>query len=404
MPRLPAILLAACMAMPALATSTPGADATPIRAQAELQRYLRETPIRNTPLAPLPPTSRKRFLEQLQFRAHGVDINYGEPAAELTHPQIVRLYALFGQSAPASLGLTAAQQQRRMLERNEDARRRNCIPAQCPESEVERRFDALGAIAPHFDLPDAQRFTAEKRDYDRLFDSFFRTPDALRDLGDPDLRLLTRALYTTLYAVPDDVHIAQLHRVLQEMQRRGMTEDADFKELHDAEVAARRFAAASALRAAHPGMRVAALPTFVPGPAPAAGQPTALSVDARGDTMRRQAVDLGGPLRIVVIAGCHFSEDAAKAIEGDAELRPLFARHSFWLAAPSQPITDVPAWNREFADLPMHVAWRQDEWPMLPDWGMPTYYVYRDGQLVKRFSGWLGAAQLKQSLREAGAL
>lgn len=400
-PRFPVILLATCLAMPALAAST---APTPIRTQAELQRYLRETPLQDTPLAALPPASRKRFLAQLQFRAHGVDIIYGELAAELTHPQIVPLYALFGQSAPASLGLTPAQQQRRLRERAEDARRRHCIPAQCPESEIERRFDALSAIKPDFSLPDAQRFAAEKRDYDRLFGSVFNGPDALRSLGDPDLRLLTRALATTLYAAPDGAHIAQLRRVLQEMQRREMTEDADFKELHDAEVAARQFAAAAALRAAHPGMRVAALPAFVPGPAPAAGQPSVLSVDAHTDTMQRQAIDLGGSLRIVVIAGCHFSEDAARAIEGDAQLRPLFARHSLWLAPPSQPIKDLSAWNRQFPDFPMQVAWNQGEWSMLPSWAMPTYYVYRNGRLAKQFSGWLGADALRQSLHEAGAL
>jgi hypothetical protein len=405
MPRLPFTLLAAGLAATALAASAQTGPQSPIRSQAELLRYLHATPIRATPLAPLPPASRRRFLARLQFRPHGVDIDYGEPAAELTHPQVVRLYALFGQSPPSGdMGLTPAQQRRRELERVEDAQRRGCAPARCPESEVERRFDELSAIEPRFSLPDAQRFAAEKRDYDRLFGDFFRGPDSLRGLGDPDLRLLTRALYTTLYAVPDAGHVAQLRRVLQEMQRRGMTEDADFEELYGAETGTRQFATAARLREEHPGMHAAPLPAFVPGPAPEGGRPTALSVDVRSDTMRRQAFDLGGPLRIVVIAGCHFSEDAARAIEGDAQLRPLFARHSIWLASPAQPIEDVSAWNRQFGDLPMHVAWRQDEWSMLPSWSMPTYYVFRDGRLAKQFTGWLGTAKLKQALHEAGAL
>jgi hypothetical protein len=50
----------------------------------------------------------------------------------------------------------------------------------------------------------------------------------------------------------------------------------------------------------------------------------------------------------------------------------------------------------------MHVAWRQEEWPMLPDWSMPSYYVFRHGRLARRFSGWLGVDKLKQSLRDAG--
>lgn len=405
MRRLKAALLAVCIAMPVLAIATQSTSSAPIRTQAELQRYLRVTPMQSSPLGLLPPTSRKRFLAKLAFHPHGIAINYGEPAAELTHPQIVQLYALFGQPPPSDdMGLTPAQQQRRKLERIEDARRRGCVPAECPESEVEQRFDRLEAIAPHFSMPDAQRFAAEKHDYDHLFGDFFRDPGMLRNLGDPDLRLLTRALQAPLYAVPDAEHVAQLRQVLEEMQRRGVTDDTDFEDLYAAEIGTRQFAEAAILRKEHPGMRVAALPTFIPEAMPADGHPTALSMNPQSDTMRRQAFDLGAPLRIVIIAGCHFSQDAAQAIEGDAELHPLFAQHSIWLAMPSEPIPDVLAWDRQFPDMPMHVAWSQDEWSMLPSWAMPTYYVYRHGQLVKQFSGWFDTAKLKQSLREAGAL
>jgi len=404
MVRLPSVLLAALLA--GLAPAAFASTSPPIRTQAQLQSYLRETPIRSTPLAPLPPASRRRFLAELQFRPHGAAIHFGEPAAELTYPQIVQLYALFGQQPPfADMGVTPARQRRLELERTEDARRRGCVPAHCPESEVERRFDALSAIKPRFSLPDAQRFTAEKRDYDRLFGGFFHDPDALRKLGAPDLRLLARALdVAALYAVPDVGHVDQLQRVRQEMQRRGMIDDADFEDLYQALIGTRQFDAAARLRREHPGMHAAPLPSFVHEPPPENGRPTALSVDTRTDTMRRQAFDLGGPLRIVVIAGCHFSEDAARAIEADAQLRPLFERHSLWLASPAQPIEDVSTWDRQFPGLPMHVAWRQDEWSMLPDWGMPTYYVFRHGRLAERFHGWLGTARLKQELRRAGAL
>lgn len=406
MPRLPAALLTICVAMPVLAASPQSAPLTPIRTQAELQRYLHIAPIQDTPLAPLPPASRKRFLAQMQFTPHGVYFSSdSEPDAELTYPQIVRLYALFGQKPPSdNMGVTPAQQQRFERERIEDARRRGCVPAQCPESEVEKHFDEQSAIKPDFTLPDAQRFAAEKRDYDRLFGGFFRASNTLHSLGNPDLRLLTRALRMALYAAPDAEHVAQLRRLLQEIQGRGMTEDADFETLYAAEIGTRQFTEAAMLHKEHPGMHVAELPTFVPESVSENGQPTVLSIDTHSSTMRRQAIDLGGPLRIVIIVGCHFSEDAAHAIEADAQLRSLFAQHTIWLANPAEQIGDVSAWNRQFPDFPMHVAWSQDEWSMLPNWGMPTYYVYRNGQLVKQFSGWLGIAKLKQSLREAGAL
>jgi hypothetical protein len=342
----------------------------------------------------------------LAFRPHGVDIGLSEVEAWLTHAQARRLFALFGQQELAEalgLGLTPAQKVHRDREREQDARQRGCVPDRCPESDIERLFDQLSAIKLRSPMPDVERFAAEKRDYDRLF-ARFQHADRLRGLSAPDLRLLARALQQALYVAPDAAHVAQLRLDLAEMQRRGMTEDEDFIPLYRAEIGARQFDRAAVLRQRHPGIGAPALPAFVAGPAPAAGAPTALDIDVRSDTMRRVAIDLDGPAKIVVIAGCHFSEDAARAIEADALLRPLFARHSIWLAAPSQPIEDVVDWNRSFHDLPMHVAWRQQEWPMLPDWSMPTYYVFRHGRLAKRFSGWLGIGALKQSLRDAGLL
>lgn len=146
------------------------------------------------------------------------------------------------------------------------------------------------------------------------------------------------------------------------------------------------------------------MPRFVPSAPTSAGQPTALDVDAPSDTMRRQGIDLGGPLRIVVIAGCHYSEDAARAVQADPALHALFARHAVWLAAPAQSIAAVVGWDREFPDMPMHVAWSNDAWPMLDDWSMPTYYVFRDGRESARFKGWHGISVLKDELRKAGAL
>lgn len=404
MPRILIALLLATLGWAAQAAPASSDRLLPIRSEAALQRYLREVPTAATPLASLPPASRKRFLAQLEFRPGGVDINYGEPAAELTSPQIAALYALFGQPAPTGIGLTAGQQRQRQRERAADARRRGCVPARCPESAIEQRFATFSARKPDFAMPDAQRFAAEKRDYDHLFGGFFDPPDALQAAGDADLRLLARALHSTLYAVPDTRHVRQLEQVLRAMQRRRMTDDDDFKPLYAALVALRRFSDADALRREHPGMQAPGLPAFVATPTPRAGIPTVLDVDASALSMRRQAIDLDDGMRIVVIAGCHFSEDAARAIAGDSQLHALFVEHAIWLAAPTESFDDVAAWNRQFPAMPMRIAWNHDEWSMLPSWAMPTYYVYRNGKPTGRFAGWLGVDRLRQSLHEAGAL
>lgn len=399
-------LFTAAWLVPAAATlaSTP-ANPPAIRSQAELGRYLHDTPIADTPLAPLSPGGRKRFLGELKWGSRGLgSVPLDDIDNELTHEQAVRLLALFDAQAFArGLGLTAAEHARREAEHAADAKARHCSVDSCPESAIEQRFDALMLLEPDPSRPDAEQRSEIGRHYDRLF-SGLQHPDSLRRTSAPDLRLLQRAAEYATSWQPDAAHVADLQADLAELQRRRMAGDRTYTGLYRTLVARRQFAEATALHKQHPGMHVAALPAFISGATPKPGLPTALSVDAATDTMRRQAIDLGGPLRIVVIAGCHFSEDAARAIEGDPQLHPLFAQHAIWLAAPSQRIGEVSAWNRQFPDMPMHVAWNQDEWSMLPNWDMPTYYVYRNGQLVRQFSGWLGAAGLKQSLHKAGAL
>lgn len=402
--RLRILLLAAGLAVGGAASSAEAGQAS-IRSQAELQRYLEDTPVEATPLAPLSPGGRQRFLAQLVWSAHGLGgLSLDDVRNELTHDQAVRLLSLFGASSSAdSLGLSASTYARLQAERAAEARARGCDPGACPQSTIEQHYDSLVLERQDPSLPDAVRSARIARRYEQLFAAAQR-PDVLSAISRPDLRLLRRAASFAAYGAPDAPRIADLQADLAEMQRRGMVEDTDYRDLYLTLIGAREFAAAATLREQRPGMDVAPLPRFVPDAVPRTGLPTVLSVDARSDTMRRQAIDLGGPLRIVVIAGCHFSEDAAKAIEADAPLRSLFARHSVWLAEPSQPLEAVAEWNRQFADLPMHVAWRQDEWPMLPSWAMPTYYIFRHGRLVARFGGWQGTSELRRALHAAGAL
>ena len=403
--RLRSALLVACLALPGLAAAASTATQVPIRSQAELQRYLHDTPIADTPLAPLSPGGRKWFLGELMWGSRGLgSVPIDDIDNELTHEQAVRLLALFDAQAFArGLGLTPTEHARREAERAVDAKARHCSIDTCPESAIEQRFDALMLQQPDPAKPDSEQRADISQLYGHLF-SDLQHSDSLRGASDPDLRLLRRAAEYATSWQPNAAHITDLQADLAELQRRRLADDRSYTGLYRALVANRQFAEAAALHTEHPGMQVAALPAFVSEPTPKPGLPTALSVDAHTNTMRRQAIDLSGPLRIVVIAGCHFSEDAAKAIEGDAQLRPLFAQHAIWLAAPAQQIGEVSAWNRQFPDMTMHVAWNQAEWSMLPDWAMPTWYVYRNGRLAKQFSGWLGTAKLKQSLHEAGAL
>jgi len=387
------------VAAPALAKQVP------ITSKAELTRHLRDTPPGISPLDWLSPGARKRFLAQLQFGDHGLQgLSLDDPQDELTHAQIVQLLALFGAEKYAvGEGLTPAEQLRREHERAADAAARGCDVETCPESAIEQRFDELVLHKPDSSMPDAKRAALVGQHYDRFFSSY-QVPEHLRSISDPDLRLLKRAVDEAVFHAPDETHVAQLQMDLAELSRRNMVDDKDYASLYQALLASRQFARAGALARQHTDMDAQAVPTLRKHSSLPPGWPTALTVSAQGQTMFRQAFDLSTPLRIVVVASCHFSQDAARAIEADAQLRPVFASHAIWLAAQNESFNAVIDWNREFPDQPIHIAWQDSEWSMLDSWAMPTFYVFRHGRLVKKFSGWYDLNTLKQSLRETGVL
>lgn len=390
---------------PAHAQSAP---MLPIRSARGLKRYLQTTPPGASPLDAFPPGGRKRFLASLKFGPNGLGgFRNDDLDHELTHAQAVRVLALFGlQSYARGIGLSPAQHARIEHERETAAKARGCRMNACPESEIERRYDRLGLANDDYSLPEAQLAAHIRHRYNRLFDAL-QTQREVHAASRPDLRLLKRAVEYVLPYAQTAPYIAQLRLDMAEMQRRGMTDDKDFTGLYRALVEDRKFMAAAALAKQHPGMDIAPLPTMGKHARLPPHEPTALTLAGNEKSMTRQAFDLTNRARIVVVASCHFSQDAARAIASDAKLGKLFARHAIWLADQATSIADAADWNRKFPDQPIHIAWHDSEWTMLDDWTMPAFYVFRHGKLVDHWDGWpagSGMQTLRKHLRGDGLL
>ncbi|KGI77796.1 hypothetical protein [Oleiagrimonas soli] len=375
-----------------------------IRSPQALQRYLKTTPPDASPLRAFSPGARQRFLASLKFGARGLGgFSMDDLDHELTHAQAVRVLALFGAQDYAD-GVGVSVQRRARIEREwrTEARKRGCSVQTCPESAVERRYDEL--LRTHADNghSDAERSARFRQRYARLFDRY-QHASTLRTVSDPDLRLLKRAAEHVLFYAPVEPYLTQLRMDLSEMRHRGMTEDRDFTPLYQGYVAGRQFDAATRLRERHPGMDVAPLPAWRTHAPLKKDRPTAIALSADGRSMTRTAFDLDAPLRIVVVASCHFSQDVARAVAADARLRPIFQRHAIWLASQQDTIADAQRWNRMFPDQPIHIAWNNREWAMLDNWAMPTFYVFRHGRLVDQWAG-ADMPALRAHLRKDGVL
>lgn len=399
------VLLAALTSM-AFGATTPAKTATqsqhaqslvPIRSPAALQRYLRETPPGKSPLELLPRGAKKRFLGSLHFGRRGLgSFAYGDLQADLTDSQIHQVLGLFGPDVVAFANAMHLHG------------RTTALPVAArtaPESALELKFDQFYLATANVAPSHMQTIVLSR--YNKLF-SDLQQAGTLRKLDDHDLGLLYRAALLAAFWSKTDRYLNDLTSDFDELQQRGRATDLQIAKYHQRLVGARRFKAANTLATAHPSLDIKVLPPVRRVGRLPRGQPSMLWVDKDGQHLWHQAVNMDVPLRIVVVASCHFSEDAARAIDDNPILRHLFHQYAIWLADDNQSIAATRDWNREFPDQPIHIAWQNSQWPMLDNWAMPTFYVFRHGKLIEEWSGWPGdgtaLATVRTELQKAGVL
>lgn len=370
----------------ATSTATPTATPPVIRSQAELDAYLRAVPAGSTPLDALPASARQRFLGGLSFAPAGLaSFELEDLDHYLTLDQGRAVLALFGVHGYAADSLKGRARPLTPEERDR------------PASDIERRFNRMHAANEKHDN------AREVELYDALLAPLQRA--SLEHVSDNDLYLLWRGANSATFWSPTPSHLRDMQRDLAEFRRRGVATPDRVQILARRLIAARDFDAARKLAADYPDAKLDPVPDVQTSPQLVAGAPSMLSV--RDDApLLRESVDMSVPLRIVVVASCHFSQDAARAISADAKLDRLFRDHAIWLANEQESLELVRDWNRQFPSQPIHVAWQESEWRMLDSWAMPTFYVFRRGKLVSQWDGWPsdkeGMARLHAGLDKAG--
>jgi len=364
------ILRAALFAL--IAAVGASAGAAPIRDNADLDRYLATA--RESPLDRFSPQARARFLAD--FR-EGRFLVPDELEAELTHGETLAILKLFDIDAvPSSMALRHAH---RAIGASE-------TPA------IGASFEALHAA---YVGPNSRDATLAE--YRAAF-APRQSEAGLRRMSDGDVALHLRA---AMIAVSVDIDTADFRDVLvdlDETDRRGITAPGWIRRVHDNLVLSRDFAAAEAFRKHHPDANLPALPPLRDG---RKGRGPSVLEIGRGELVRR-SIAIDRPAQVVVIAGCHFSKDAAYAIEADPALRALFSREVVWVAPagqnPADP--DLVRWNREHPLAPMATAYRESEWPL--DMGaMPTFYFLRDGRVEDKVIGWR-PDKVREGFRKVG--
>lgn len=373
-------------AMASIAAQSESPGKTVIRSVEELTRHLAQTANKGSALDAMPVGARKRFLAQLRFGAGGVG-GFGTADLEdtLTHAQIIEVMALFGlqRYAEQLQGLATVRKPRDF------------------ESGFEVRFDAFNAA---LDLKSTPKANGIEASYRQLLGSGAPV-ELAKALDAYDRALLFRAMLRVLRADTVPGQAEQCGQVLALLRGYGEQTRNQVSPLFDTLVTLRQFDLADQLAREYTEVSLSKVPerAFV-GDAKS-GLNTTLQVSADGQRLSRGTLDLAHGLHIVVVAGCHFAKDAAIAISAEPSLNRLFEQHAVWLAPASERISDVAEWNRQLPSQPIQIAWRERDWPQIPSWNMPTFYVFRDGALLKQWSGWppdSGMAELLEGLHDAG--
>lgn len=381
------------------ATQDERGPAIPLRSRADLDTWIRQHADEETPFDRMPPGARIRFLAGLGFNERGLTgFDPTDLGISLSPADIRTVLALF-LSGP-ELDFWAGRIKSTRTEAIETL-------VTAPISVTEARFNKLylfqGSLGRYADS-ERGRILASR--YEALFPDAAQ-PTRLRAANDYDLRLLYRAAVLANYYAPDPTAADAMARTLDAMDARGIATPDETGEARDALLAAHRFDAARRFTQEHAAAHLPPLPRFQGADADLGDRPSLWRYDGSSDTMTRVPVDLA-PLQILVLAGCHFSVDAANDITADPLLGPMFRQHARWLSLPPGPedLQAVRDWNHDRPNAPMEMLYARDEWSMFSRWAMPTFYVVQDGKVVGSVIGWSPTSrdELTALLRRTGLM
>lgn len=381
-------LLALAPPFAALAAPTPDDGVTrnatlampakPITSRAELNAYLRDTPPANSPLNWLTPGARRRFLDSLVYREHGLGgMSLADLRYELTREQAYTLLRLFG-AQDYAVDLDALTTPRPAT--HDDA-----------AGTLEASYDRLLAAAEHAE--GGAQGQAISHSYAAEF-APAQTDARRHALGDRDAEFLFRAAELAFRATGQPGYLADLRRDFAELERRHRVDRPHASDFHDALLVAHRDDEARALLAAYPVVERSPPPSMRSFSRIRNGQPSlwVVTPGTRKRELVRFRLNIRAPAQVIVLAStaCHFSANAARDIEADPLLRDLFREYGQWVAPPGEvtAFDAVREWNEAHPALRLGIAYDDAALPMVERVETPVFYFLDHGTVVDTVVGW----------------
>jgi len=390
------LILAVALSMPAWvfaaeppAQSPPGITltqaislpATPITSREQLDAYLRDTLEQRSPLSWLSEPARQRFLDGLVFGANGVggmsveDLRY-----ELSAEQAYSLLQLFGQQ---NLALDLAARQEPHVTNHQ--------PAGTLDDGYSQLVNAYEHGSPA--TPSALRDT-----YTAKF-SPSQTTVARHALGDRDLELLFRAAHLMFAATGEPAYLQEMRTDFAVMQQRKIVEVPAASDLYDALLVARKLDDANQLLAAVPQLHREPAPAMRSPQRIRDKQPSIWIASPRKRELVRLRFNMHASRQVIVLGStsCHFSRDAAKALQADSLLSSIFEDYGQWVTPENEVarFDAVQSWNKQYPDMRFGIAYDNAELSMVERMETPAFYFLDHGRVVDIVVGWPAGGNLE---------
>lgn len=369
--------------------------AAPIHSKADLDAYLARTTATDSAFAPLSPEGYRQFINHLSFNEKGLSgFRISELHRELTPDQVRKILTLFGYQHMTNMiaGVDDGS--------SKDPRR----PTPPPVGPVAKAALALEAVQRHTGLAQDEeraRFVAiYVRDIAPLV-----TPARITQRSSDDLHEAIES--TTFYlagATDEPKYVADAKRELDELVRRKDAVPDDFRNVVSGFVYVRDVPGARDIA------RQGHLPTdsLVDIDATRSGGRGLLELDHDARLLVRHPFTLarqGTQILVVSSARCHFTVDAAEAIDANPSLKSAMASRSVWIAPPDGDLAvqSVKAWNAAHPAEHMSLIASINDWPELDTRATPQFFVFKNGVLVRTINGWRGEETEKALLKALDA-
>jgi hypothetical protein len=237
--------------------------------------------------------------------------------------------------------------------------------------------------------PESERARTISNAYEKIFKSK-QMPAAIRSLSDRDVNALFKASSDISFYTATQENVHDMRLDLDELEARHIASDEQLQSYYLALYQSRQFDELSKFYSLHKD-RLPKPITFIDSKI-LPYRHSVLVINTSRDSVSRDVIRLRNGIFIVVVGlpSCQYTQHAVKDIDSNEDLRQLLESNTSWLAPADQTI-DIELfqkWNQTHPRKAMVIAYRASDWPEINDWATPTFYVYRNGVVVAKVSGW----------------